>query len=411
MPDSDIRTIVTPRSRRYQITEPGAGTLANMNHPSTAHVDMTYSRRQVLSGATYGVGATLLFGRPLADVRPSPSAQRHSEVTAHASASGERPPASFDAMTLGAQGQPRAVCRGRAGVMVVGVDPDGDPVSWLNEGQAHWLERTLRRPAKGEPEVWGVATHGGRYVAVGSIQQQHAEPVVGGAMVDPADSSVNVTYTSSRRLPTVWWTRDNSGWKGRTLDEVGVRHAQLIAVSCNSDRLVAVGSTLDADGVAADEALVMMSADDGDTWDRGEIAPGDAASSEGTFTGVTQSDGHWLATSTDIAGGAVWTSPDGRRWSTLAASARRFRGITLQGIGVRRERVYVAGTALTDQTPCYFVSSDWGRTWRSLRPAPTVLSGDDTTVTDLTVMSDEVVVVGTRDDVPVIEGGAPDAAN
>jgi len=65
---------------------------------------------------------------------------------------------------------------------------------------------------------------------------------------------------------------------------------------------------------------------------------------------------------------------------------------------------------LTDHTPRYFVSADRCRTWQALRPGPDVLTGGDTTVNDLTVMSDEVVVVGTHRGVPVIEGGVPDAA-
>lgn len=300
--------------------------------------------------------------------------------------------------------------------MVIGVAADGDPVSWMNEGDAQWHEQTLRRPAQGEPEVWGVAAHGRRFVAVGSMLQQETVSVAGDPglpddAVDAAASTLNFTFRSSRRLPTIWWTRNNQQWHGRMLDHVDERHAQLISVSCTSDLLVAVGSTLDADGVQGDGALVMTSSDDGDTWRRGEIAPGDIALAEGSFTSVAQVDGRWLATSTDINGGAVWISSDGRRWSMLHRSARTFRGITLQGIGALDGSVFLAGTALTDHTPRYFVSTDRGRIWRALRPKPKVLAGQDTTVNDLTVMSGEVVVVGTRDDVPVIEGGVPDAAN
>jgi hypothetical protein len=218
-----------------------------------------------------------------------------------------------------------------------------------------------------------------------------------------------VTFTSSRRRPTVWWTRDTFEWDGRMIDDVDEQHAQLISVSCHTDLLVAVGSTLDADGVQGDGAFMLASADQGETWRRGDIDPRDASLSEGSFTGVAEVRGEWFATSTDIEGGALWTSPDGLCWSTIGGSAKRFRGITLQGLGVHGRCVYLAGTTLTDHRPRYFVSTDRCRTWQSLRPGPTVLTGEDTTVNDLTMMADEVVVVGTRHGVPVIEGGTPDA--
>lgn len=361
------------------------------------------SRRQVLSSATYGLGVSLLFARPLADVSAKAPAEPAVGVGRAAQGSTR-----FDSMRLTGDGQPRSVCRGRQGVMVVGAADDGTPISWMNEGDVRWHERTLARPAAGEPEVWGVAAHGDRFIAVGSMLQTDAMSV--SADSTAAGENAQVTFTSSRRRPTIWWTRDSLEWHGRMLDDVDEPHAQLIAVSCHADLLVAVGSTLDVDGVQGDGAFVLVSADDGASWRRGDIAPRDVSLAEGSFTAVAELRGEWFATSTDIEGGAVWSSPDGLHWSTITGSAKQFRGVTLQGIGVHRGRTYLAGTALTDHTPRYFVSADRCRTWQALRPGPDVLTGGDTTVNDLTVMSDEVVVVGTHRGVPVIEGGVPDAA-
>lgn len=384
------------------MTHPEGGILANTQQRELLDQPPAISRRQVLSNATYGLTATLLFARPLADVKPRARREPKSQTTTAT----RRRTARFDSMRLGGSGQPRSVCKGRDGVMVVGAATGGAPISWMNQGDVNWQQRALAKPASGEPEVWGVAAHGDQFVAVGSTQQVDARA---GADSDSPDDGLQVTLRSSSRRPTIWWTRDSLQWDGHVLD-VGEPHAQLVSVSCHSGLLVAVGSTLDADGAQGDGAFILTSADDGATWRRGEIAPRDASLAEGSFTGVALLGGEWFATSTDIEGGAVWTSPDGLRWTPLAGSARQFRGITLQGIDVHRQQVYLAGTGLTDHRPRYYVSADRCRTWHRLRPGPTVLAGEDTTVNDLTVMSDEVVVVGTRRGEPVIEGGAADGS-
>jgi hypothetical protein len=195
------------------------------------------------------------------------------------------------------------------------------------------------------------------------------------------------------------------------LDGVDESHAQLISVSCNSNRLVAVGSTLDTDGVQGDAALVLASDDHGRTWHRGEIATADAELAEGSLTGVVTAGGRCFATSSDMEGGALWASDDGLHWSSVASSARRFRGITLQGIGVRDGRFFIAGTTIADHTPRYFTSGDGCRTWHRLRPGPRALTGGDVTVNDLTAATNGVVVVGTHSGVPVIEAGRGDVGD
>jgi hypothetical protein len=378
--------------------------LAKPGEQNESNGAAVHSRRRVLSGATYGLGATLLFRRPLLGGTAVGGTAAAARQTAAA-----RMGRTVDAATpLGGGGQPRSVCMGHGRALVVGVRDDGQPVSWTKAGRAQWHAHALDRPAPGEPDVWGVAAHGDRFVAVGSMLQQQVRHVIADGDV-PGDPAT-VTFTAGRRLPTVWWTGDGVRWLGRMVG-VDEPHAQLISVSCNSDRLVAVGSTLDADGAQASAALVLVSDDHGRTWHRGEISPADATLAEGSLTGVAAAAGRWFATSSDIEGGALWASDDGLRWSSVASSAKQFRGITLQGIGVRRERFYLAGTTLTDQTPRYFTSADGCRTWHRLQPGPRALTGADVTVNDLTAASNGVVVVGTLDGAPVIEGGAGDVGH
>jgi hypothetical protein len=380
----------------------GDDTLANREEPKATSRAAVVSRRHILSGATYGLAATMVLGRPLADLVPGGHAHRPE-------AAAEGPRRITGVTRLAGGGQPRSVCAGRGRTLVVGAGDDGAPVSWMRAGNTPWSAHTLDRPAPGEPEVWGVATHGDRFVAVGSLLQRQARDTVADGSV-PGDHAA-VTFTDGRRVPTIWWTADGVYWAGQLVDSVAERHSQLISVSCNSERLVAVGSTLDSDGVQGDAALVLVSDDSGRTWRRGEIAAGDASLAEGSLTGVVTAGGRWFATSSDIDGGALWASDDGLRWSSVASSARRFRGITLQGIGVRRGRFYLAGTTLADHMPCYFTSDDGCRTWHPLRPGPRALAGGDVTVNDLTAARNGVVVVGTRDGVPVIEGGAAHAGH
>jgi hypothetical protein len=364
-----------------------------------------HSRRDVLTGATYGLGAMLLFGSPVASAVGATNGGRGASTPLAA----PEQHSAGNAVRLASRGQPRSVCAGRSHMLVVGVRDNDDPVSWTRAGHSDWHERRLARPAPGEPDVWGVAAHGNQFVAVGSMLQQNAKKVAIDDSVTAEQSTV--TFSARRRRPTIWWTRDGERWAGRMLDDVDETHAQLVSVSCGSAELVAVGSTLDADGVQGAGALVLTSSDHGRTWRRGEVARADATLAEGSLTGVARAGGRWLAISSDMEGGAVWTSDDGLRWSSIPASASQFRGITLQGLDVWRRYVFVAGTTLATQRPGYFVSDDGCRSWRRLQPGPRALIGDDVTVNDLTVVPDGMVVVGTHRGVPIIEGGAADVGH
>lgn len=362
-------------------------------------------RREVLSRATYAVGAVLLTGRsgPLlsaktSPVRPIARPSRPAKIA--------RPPVARTTTQLSGWAQPRSVCRGRAGVVVVGATDDGDPVSWSSDDGVTWREHHLAQPSPGEAEVWGVAAYGDRFVAVGSLLQLQTVPVVtdqalGGAQDDR-------TFVGTRRVPTVWWTSDRANWTAHMITSAGADHAQLISVACTGDRLVAVGSTLDDDGAQGVGGLVLTSTD-GTTWRRGEVAGG--AFPEGSFTGVAFAGDTWFATSTDMDGGTIWSSADGQRWAALPVSRRRFHGMSLQGIGVRDREIIVAGTGLADHRQRYFASGDGGHSWRTSRPGLRGLDRGNTTLNDLTVMAGDVVVVGTRDGHAVIEGGSPDGGN
>lgn len=369
----------------------------------------TVTRREALTRATYGVGGLLLLRAPARTRARTRDTRSVAAMPAAAEASAA-PAASVVAHSttrLPGGGQPRAVCHGPSGVVVVGSTEHGDPVSWHSRDGRRWEARQLPPPARGDAEVWGVAAHGAHYVAVGSVLQRQATPVVAHGAVDQVQA--DVTFTAVQRQPTVWWTGDSATWTGRTVAYAPSAHAQLIAVSCNSDLLVAVGSTLDADGVQGDGGLVLISRD-GQVWEHGEIATS-AGLPEGSFTGVAAAGDRWFATSSDMSGGAVWSSDDGRRWSVLGASRRQFAGMTLQGLGASDTHVHVAATRLADHATRYYTSSDGCRTWRRLRPRSNGLDNADSTVTDLAVVAGDVVVVGTRGAAPVIEGGIADGGN
>ena len=358
-----------------------------------ARRDRRVSRREVLVRATYGLGGVVAAGGAAALVRPT---------AATAAAPVGAPGTGSRATRLSGAAQPRSVCSGRSATMVVGETDTGQAVSWRSRDGRSWDEHRLPPPAPGEPDVWGVAAHGDRFVAVGSLLWQ--QPVRVRPDIAAEDRS-DVTFASARRRPAVWWTVDGVTWEGETLDGVGAVHAQLIAVSCHTDLLVAVGSTLDADGAQGDGGLVLVSTD-GTRWEHGEISGPDAgALPEGSFTGVTAAGDAWFATSSDMAGGAVWTSVDGRHWSLVDASRAQFAGMTLQGIAVRGRRVIVAATSLADHRTSYHASLDGCRTWQGRPPRVRAMERIDTTVMDVTVVDGEVVVVGTRSDVPVIEKG------
>ena len=351
------------------------------------------SRRDVLVRATYGLGGLVVAGGAGALGRPS---------SASAATAGSVAGPATDTTRLSGTAQPRSVCSGRSATMVVGETESGQAVSWRSRDGRSWDEHRLPPPTPGEPDVWGVAAHGDRFVAVGSLLWQR--PI----RVRPdhdADDRAAVTFTAARRQPAVWWTVDGATWEGDTLGVVDAAHAQLIAVSCHTDLLVAVGSTLDADGAQGDAGLVLVSPD-GVAWEPGEVSgPDGAVLPEGSFTGVTAAGDAWFATSSDMAGGAVWTSADGRHWSLVASSRAWFAGMTLQGITVRGRRVIVAATSLADHRTSYHTSRDGCRTWQAGRPRARAMDAVDATVMDVGTVEGEIVVVGTRGDLPVIERG------
>lgn len=311
-------------------------------------------------------------------------------------------PTAIHRSQLSDRGQPRAVAKGARGVLVMGMSDDGEPLGWLTDDGRQWVEHTLGAAEHQTPEVWGVASYGGDYVAVGATVERVVRRIAESGIVPGPDTQV--TYISGRRAPTVWWTSDCVSWSGQSFEDVVGPHADLIAVACDGDRLVAVGGILDHDGAQTTRGLVLTSTD-GTTWRRVDIDDDDAAFNEGAFTGIAVGDDAWYATSVDIEGGAVWTSPDGERWTVVDGSRDAFRGLTLQGIGVDRGRLLVAGAGLFDPEPRHFVSRNGGRSWRRARLDLAMLAGSDALVTDLAVIAGDIVVVGTHRGAPVLEGG------
>jgi hypothetical protein len=387
-----------------------------------------WSRRQILTGTSVGIGATLLFhhaarnrvdpppAQPQPPSRqPDVAAQPDTAQTGPGPARGTQPtqpPPDTGARDTGGQraihraqlsdrGQPRAVARSDAGVLVMGMSADGDPLGWLTDDGTRWVEHTLGAPERQTAEVWGVAPYAGDFVAVGATIERADRRIAESGIVPGTDAQV--TFLQSRRTPTVWRTSDCTEWTGQSFEDVVGQHADLIAVACDGSRLVAVGGTLDDDGAQGVRGLVLTSTD-GATWGRVHLGA-EGALTEGSFTGVAVGDDGWFATSVDIDGGAVWHSADGGRWSIVDGSRDTFRGMTLQGIGIDGKRILVAGTALFEPEPRYFVSRTAGRRWRRATLDVSLLAGPDAMVGDLTVIAGDVVVVGTHRGAPVLEGG------
>jgi hypothetical protein len=390
------------------------------------------SRRQILTGTTYAIGATLLFRHAavrnqtpepdLEAVTPTPAtpprrgggAGGEGTVVADAAPppapAPAAPPADRRAIhraQLSDRGQPHAVCRGAGGVLVIGMSADREPMGWLTQDGSQWVEHTLATPAHASAEVWGVAAHRDEFVAVGSTTERRTRHIGASGIVAGDDNQI--TFLDHRESPTIWRTADCRRWAGRTLDHIVGPHAQLIAVASADDQLVAVGSATASGTARGTEGLAVVS-DDGSSWRRAHLEGGGRLA-EGMFTGVTRAGGRWFATSVTIDGGAVWTSADGRRWSIVPGSVDMFRGIALQGIAGDDRRLLVAATSLLDPKPQYFASRDGGRTWRPTTLDVAMLTGRDAQVGDLAVISGDVVVVGTHRGVPVLEGGELDASN
>lgn len=393
------------------------------------------SRRQILTGTTYAIGATLLFRHAavrnqapepeLEAVTPAPATPprgggdggggggERAAVADVAPAPAQAPPPppedrrAIHRTQLSDRGYPQSVCKGAGGVLVVGMSVDREPMGWLTEDGSRWVEHTLATPAHASAEVWGVAAHRDEFVAVGSTTERRTRHIGASGIVAGADNQV--TFLDHRESPTIWRTADCRRWDGRTLDHIVGPHAQLIAVASAGDQLVAVGRANDEHSANGTEGLAVVS-DDGGSWRRARL-DGGGGLAEGTFTGVTRAGGRWFASSVTIEGGAVWTSPDGRRWSIVPGSAKRFRGMALQGIGGDNRRLLVAATSVVDPKPQYFASRDGGRTWRPATLDVAMLAGRDAQVGDLNVISGDVVVVGTHRGAPVLEGGELDASN
>ena len=388
------------------------------------------SRRQILTGTSVGIGATLLFhqaarnrvepppARPGAPSRPrqaAPDAAPRRSGAAAAQAPPQPPtpagdrvgPRAIHRAQLADRGQPRAVAKSDAGVLVIGMSAGGDPLGWLTDDGRQWVEHTLGTTERQTAEVWGVAPYAGDFVAVGATTERADRRIAESGIVPGPDTQV--TFVQRRRTPTVWRTSDCIEWSGQSFEHVVGSHAHLIAVACDGSRLVAVGATLDDDGAQGVQGLVLTSTD-GVSWRRVDLgAAGDLT--EGAFTAVAIGDDGWYATSVDIEGGTVWRSSDGWHWSVVDGSSDAFRGITLQGIGIDRDRILVAGTGLFATEPRYFVSRTAGRTWRKAKLDVSLLAGPDALVGDLSVISGDVVVVGTHRGAPVLEGGELHAAH
>ena len=128
--------------------------------------------------------------------------------------------------------------------------------------------------------------------------------------------------------PTFWHSSDGSAWQ-RLPDSPAFAGVQdkwvdvVLGLTSNGSGLIAVGMQQYADASTAN-AEAWTSPDGGTTWTRASVADGTQA----TMNFVYRVSGGFVAIGTDgysfhagmEAGTAIWTSPDGTRWSRLPQS-------------------------------------------------------------------------------------------
>jgi hypothetical protein len=139
--------------------------------------------------------------------------------------------------------------------------------------------------------------------------------------------------------PAVWTSGDGQTWHAASLPvPAGQVGAELQQVAVSGRRVVALGEKTSASGAGA--AFAEVSADGGATW---RPAPLPAPHGPATVTAVTAAAGGFTAVGTYGRPGhlnvAVWTSPDGARWTASTP-----HGTGLSGAGIQE----ITGLAATD---------------------------------------------------------------
>lgn len=212
------------------------------------------------------------------------------------------------------------------GLVAVGVDDRGgssDAAVWRSEDSREWIRENREELSgvEGRQAMLDVIRVGDGYLAVG------------------VDDSVDGTGDAA-----VWTSVDGISWS-RVAEEslAGAPGRQeMFAVVVEGDRLLAAGSSVDAESGVSD-AAIWESNDGGASWERIE-APG-LAGSDGTqiMQDLAIIDGILVATGVDDGNdpdgdAAIWISPDAEEWRPVATEV-------LGGVPGRQEMFGLLPTA------------------------------------------------------------------
>jgi hypothetical protein len=195
-----------------------------------------------------------------------------------------------------------------------------------------------------------------------------------------------------------WTSPDGLAWT-RVQDNEAFADARVLALARRADRLVAVGTT-GIEGRPSGSAA--WTSTDGTTWER---APDTPALGSGMMLGLTAGGPGFVAAGNDLAveAAAVWTSPDGRAWTSVERQASfdnyglkiTMADVAAAGPGLVAVGHFVFGTQFPEGAVW---SSTDGRTWTRAPDVPALGQGRLQAVIGA---GDRIVAVGTV--------GAPDS--
>jgi hypothetical protein len=257
-----------------------------------------------LTSVAHGPAGWLATGGPVSGPAQHPVVVTSADGTVWQAA----PPASFAGTNVTVAG----AAAGRSGYVIVGTDVTGAgtfPAAWWSGDLSTWTRAggpAPGAPAPGGPgQMLGVAARPSGFVAVG-LRGMH---------------------------PAVWTSGDGQAWHVTSLPiPRGSASAELQHVAVSGRHVVALGEKTSASG--AEAAFAEVSADGGATWRTAPLpAPLPGPPGPASVTAVTAAAGGFTAVGTYGQPGqlnvAVWTSPDGARWT---ASTPHGTGLTGTGV-------------------------------------------------------------------------------
>ncbi|HEY4465479.1 MAG TPA: hypothetical protein VGN41_22650 [Streptosporangiaceae bacterium] len=274
--------------------------------PVTGMPPLATAASGALTSVAHGPDGWLATGGPVSGPAQPPVVLTSADGTAWQAA----PPASFTGTNVTVAG----ATAGRSGYVIVGTEVTGAgafPAAWWSGDLGTWTRAGAPAPGAlalgGAGQMLGVAARRSGFVAIG-LRGIH---------------------------PAVWTSGNGQAWPVTSLPiPGGSASAELQQVAVSGRRIVALGEKTSVSG--AEAAFAEVSADDGATWRTAALpAPLPGPYGRASVTAVTAVAGGFTAVGTYGRAGqlnvAVWTSPDGARWTASTP-----HGTGLSGTGVQQ---------------------------------------------------------------------------